>query len=117
MRARDRTQINIEATPVLRGGVYEPEVMAVSGTVKDEFGFAETQVLSFGELHAGKIMAALDRQHRVHIEGKSVTGYSRLQPGQTELFEALKLPIPHVENVVECHFYVSYANAISDLRR
>lgn len=63
VRARDRTQIKIEVTPVLRGCVYEPEVMAVSGTVEDEFGFAETRVLSFEDIYAGKIMAALDRQH------------------------------------------------------
>lgn len=63
VRARDRTQIKIEVTPVLRGCVYEPEIMAVSGTVEDQFGFAETRVLSFEDIYAGKIMAALDRQH------------------------------------------------------
>lgn len=63
VRARDRTQIKIEVTPVLRGCVYEPQVMAVSARMEDEFGFAETKVLSFEDLYAGKIMAALDRQH------------------------------------------------------
>ena len=63
VRARDRTQIKIEVTPVLRGCVYEPEMMAVSESVEDQFGFAETNVLSFEDLYAGKIMAALDRQH------------------------------------------------------
>ena len=32
-------------------------------TVEDEFGFAEMQVVSFADLYAGKIVAALDRQH------------------------------------------------------
>lgn len=63
VRARDRTQIKIEVTPVFRGCVYEPQVMAVSAKVEDEFGFVETKVLSFEDLYAGKIMAALDRQH------------------------------------------------------
>lgn len=63
VRARDRTQIKIEVTPVLRGCVYDPQIMPVSARVEDQFGFAETKVLSFADLYAGKIMAALDRQH------------------------------------------------------
>lgn len=59
----DRAQIKIEVTPVLRGSVYEPEVRSVSPAVEDAFGFAETQVISFADLYAGKIVAALDRQH------------------------------------------------------
>lgn len=55
--------IKIEVTPVLRGCVYEPEVRAVSARVEDEFGFAEIQVVSFADLYAGKLVAALDRQH------------------------------------------------------
>jgi predicted nucleotidyltransferase component of viral defense system len=60
---RDRTQVMIEVTPVLRGCVFAPEVRGVSERVEDEFGFAEIQVVSFADLYAGKIMAALDRQH------------------------------------------------------
>ncbi|WP_373505730.1 nucleotidyl transferase AbiEii/AbiGii toxin family protein [Aestuariivirga sp.] len=56
-------QIKIEVTPVLRGCVFEPEVRAVSPAVEDTFGFAEMQMVSFSDLYAGKIMAALDRQH------------------------------------------------------
>lgn len=56
-------QIKIEVTPVLRGCVFEPEVRAVSQAVEDAFGFAEMLVVSFSDLYAGKIMAALDRQH------------------------------------------------------
>ncbi len=56
-------QIKIEITPVLRGTVYDPEVTPVVPTVEDEFGFAEMQVVSFADLYAGKIVAALDRQH------------------------------------------------------
>jgi predicted nucleotidyltransferase component of viral defense system len=59
----DVAQIKIEVTPVLRGCVYEPAVRSVSARVEDEFGFAEMPVVSFADLYAGKIVAALDRQH------------------------------------------------------
>ncbi len=59
----DGVQIKIEVTPVLRGCVYKPTLRAVSATVEDQFGFAEMQVVSFADLYAGKIVAALDRQH------------------------------------------------------
>lgn len=59
----DRVQIKVEVTPVLRGCVFEPELRAVSPAVEDAFGFAEITVVSFADLYAGKIVAALDRQH------------------------------------------------------
>ena len=59
----DGVQIKIEVTPVLRGCVYEPVVMPVSPTVELEFGYAEIQVVNFADLYAGKLVAALDRQH------------------------------------------------------
>jgi hypothetical protein len=59
----DDAQIKIEVTPVLRGCVYEPIMKRVSPRVEDQFGFAEMPVLNFADLYAGKIMAALDRQH------------------------------------------------------
>jgi len=58
-----RVGIKIEVTPVLRGVVYDPVVMQVSAVVEDTFGFAETQVVSFADLYAGKLVAAFDRQH------------------------------------------------------
>ncbi len=63
IRTKDRVQIKIEVTPVLRGCVYEPQVMPVCEQVEDAYGYAEINVLSFADLYAGKIMAALDRQH------------------------------------------------------
>jgi predicted nucleotidyltransferase component of viral defense system len=62
LRAND-VQIKIEVTPVLRGCVYAPSPMSVSKEVEEQFGFAEIQVVSFADLYAGKIVAALDRQH------------------------------------------------------
>lgn len=59
----DDVQIKIEVTPVMRGAVYEPAVIPVVPAVEAEFGFAQTQVVSVADLYAGKIVAALDRQH------------------------------------------------------
>jgi predicted nucleotidyltransferase component of viral defense system len=56
-------QIKIEVTPVLRGCVFEPEMMSVKPAVEEEFGFAEARIVSLADLYAGKIVAALDRQH------------------------------------------------------
>ena len=59
----DDAQVKIEVTPVLRGCVYDPELRSVSPSVEATFGFAEIRVVSFADLYAGKIVAALDRQH------------------------------------------------------
>jgi len=56
-------QIKIEVTPVLRGCVFEPAMMSVRPAVEEDFGFAEARIVSFADLYAGKIVAALDRQH------------------------------------------------------
>jgi predicted nucleotidyltransferase component of viral defense system len=55
--------VKIELSPVLRGTVYEPTVMRITRTAEEAFGFAEVPVVSFEDLFAGKMMAALDRQH------------------------------------------------------
>ena len=62
MRA-EGVQIKIEVTPVLRGCVYQPELRRVAQAVEEAFGFAEMPVVSFADLYAGKLVAALDRQH------------------------------------------------------
>jgi predicted nucleotidyltransferase component of viral defense system len=56
-------QIKIEVTPVLRGCVFDPSLTSVQPAVEDEYGFADARVVSFADLYAGKIVAALDRQH------------------------------------------------------
>jgi predicted nucleotidyltransferase component of viral defense system len=56
-------QIKIEVTPVLRGTVFPSSERDVVDTVENEFGYARMQVVSFQDLYAGKLMAALDRQH------------------------------------------------------
>ena len=59
----DGVQTKIEVTPVLRGCVYQPETRSVTQAVEDAFGFAEMPIVSFADLYAGKLVAALDRQH------------------------------------------------------
>ena len=59
----DGAQIKIEVNSVIRGCVNEPELRSVSAPVEDQYGFAEIQVVSFPDLYAGKLVAALDRQH------------------------------------------------------
>jgi predicted nucleotidyltransferase component of viral defense system len=57
------SQIKIEISPVSRGTVWPSQIRETVRTVEEEFGFAENQVVSFYDLYAGKICAALDRQH------------------------------------------------------
>jgi hypothetical protein len=59
----DGVQIKVEVTPVLRGCVYEAKTRSVSPKVEADFGYAEIRVVSFADLYAGKLVAALDRQY------------------------------------------------------
>lgn len=61
--SRNGVSIKVEVTPVLRGSVYESELRETSPRVQAEFGYAQMQLLSFEDLYAGKLCAALDRQH------------------------------------------------------
>jgi hypothetical protein len=56
-------QIKVEVSPVLRGAVLPVVSMAVSEAVSETFGYLEAPLLDRDELYAGKIVAALDRQH------------------------------------------------------
>lgn len=60
---RSGVQIKIELSPVLRGTLFKPQVLAVTNKVENEFGYTEIAVVSHADLYAGKICAALDRQH------------------------------------------------------
>jgi predicted nucleotidyltransferase component of viral defense system len=55
--------IKIEVNPVLRETVFPTQLRKVSETVEQQFGFGEMAVLDFNEIYAGKLCAALDRQH------------------------------------------------------
>jgi predicted nucleotidyltransferase component of viral defense system len=61
--AHKGVKIKIELSPALRGTVHEPELRSVTPIVEAQFGFAEIAVVSLADLYAGKICAALDRQH------------------------------------------------------
>ena len=56
-------QVKIEVSPIMRGTLFPPRTMSVREAVQEAFGFAENPVVSFEELYAGKIIAALDRAH------------------------------------------------------
>ena len=56
--------VKIEPNLVIRGSVYQPSRRAISPKARDLFEISvECQILSENELYAGKICAALDRQH------------------------------------------------------
>lgn len=59
----NRTIIKVEVSPVLRGTVFPSSLRRISTVPESIFGFAEVPVVSFEDLFAGKIVAALDRQH------------------------------------------------------
>jgi predicted nucleotidyltransferase component of viral defense system len=61
--SRGRARVQIETTPVMRGTVHPVRTVAVRPGVERAFGFAEMQVLDFADLYAGKLAAALSRQH------------------------------------------------------
>jgi len=56
-------EIIIETSPVMRGTVNPPIEREVQKQVELEFGYARIAVTSFEDLYAGKLCAALDRQH------------------------------------------------------
>ena len=62
VRSRD-TQVKIEVNPVIRGAIHAPQVAAVRPLVEEQIGFARIRMLAFEDLYAGKLVAAIDRQH------------------------------------------------------
>ncbi len=63
VRRGDAT-VKIEPNLVIRGSVFEPEVKSLSTKAEKLFELSmEIRILSKAELYAGKMCAALDRQH------------------------------------------------------
>src|SRR6056297_3807227 len=62
VRQRDLT-VKVEISPVLRGTVFKSVKKRITKLAEKNFGFVEMQLVSFEDLYAGKILAALDRQH------------------------------------------------------
>ena len=61
--SQDEIRIKIELSPVIRGTVFPEVRMEVVEEVEKEFGYVEMQIASLPDLYAGKLCAALDRQH------------------------------------------------------
>lgn len=61
--SRGRARVQIETTPVMRGVVHPVRNLVVRPRVEEVFGFASVQVVDFADLYAGKLAAALSRQH------------------------------------------------------
>ncbi len=61
--ALDGCRIKIEVSPVARGTVWPTETRAVVAAVEESLGYTENRLVSFNDLYAGKMCAALDRQH------------------------------------------------------
>ena len=57
------TLIKIETSTVVRGTVLPPRTIMTSKTATKQFKSIEMNVASFEDVYAGKISAALDRQH------------------------------------------------------
>lgn len=56
-------KVKIELSPVIRGSLFPAVRMEVREEVEKQFGYAEMLVASHPDLYAGKLFAALDRQH------------------------------------------------------
>lgn len=61
--ANATSRIKVEVNPVMRGTVHAPVLMRIHQVVEQQFGFAEILQVDFKDLYAGKLCAALDRQH------------------------------------------------------
>lgn len=61
--SRERVQIKVEVSPVLRGSLHPPALTDICPAAAGRYGFAAVPMLSLPDLYGGKICAALDRQH------------------------------------------------------
>lgn len=83
----NHARVKIECSPVLRGVVKGSKVMTVTESVESEFGFAQAPVVSFDDLYAGKLVAALDRQHpRDLFDVRGLLEAEGIQRGLRETF-------------------------------
>lgn len=60
---RQGVRVVAEVSPVLRGTVLKPVMMDVNSAVAAELAYTRMRLLDPCELYAGKLCAALDRQH------------------------------------------------------
>lgn len=77
----------IEVNPVMRGSVRPSIVRRVHPAVEATMGCSENRILSFDDLYAGKICAALDRQHpRDLFDVAELLDNEGLRPGLVTTF-------------------------------
>lgn len=101
-----------------RGSVFPIQTMTVKKQVEHELGYATMQVASFSDVYAGKLCAALDRQHprdlfdvKVLFENEGLTEELRktfivfLISHQRSMVELLKPNFKKIEGVYEAEFY------------
>ena len=60
---RNAISIKIEVSPVLRGTLNALREQALTPAAQAEYGYASMNLLDFTDIYAGKLCAALDRQH------------------------------------------------------
>ena len=55
--------VKVEVSPILRGTVFGSETRPIAIAAAEEFGFVEANLVAVPDILAGKLCAALDRQH------------------------------------------------------
>jgi predicted nucleotidyltransferase component of viral defense system len=77
---KGRTKIKIDMNYDARGYIFKPIIMKSTHKIMQMYGAVETQVVSFPELYAGKISAAMSRQHprdlfdtKILLENEGIT--------------------------------------------
>lgn len=115
---RGDVKVKIELSPVIRGAVFPVKIMPVTKIVEKELGYAEMQVASFPDLYAGKLCAALDRQHprdlfdvKVLLDNPGLTEELRktfivfLISHHRPMAELLKPNFKKIDGIYESEFY------------
>ena len=114
---RDGVGVKVETSPVLRGAVGQPAIHGVCPTIEQQFGYVELPLLHPHDLYAGKLCAALDRQHprdlfdvKLLLENEGVTNdlmqvfIVYLISGNRPLAEMLAPQFQPLETVFETQF-------------
>ncbi len=63
MVVRQGARVKVEVSPVLRGSLFAASSLDISPSVEERFSYTSMNVLSRNEVYAGKLCAAMDRQH------------------------------------------------------
>lgn len=81
----NRVSVKVELSPVMRGTVHQKMMAQACDKVQEQFGLIEVPLVSFEDLYAGKICAALARQHprdlydvKVLLENEGLTDSLRV---------------------------------------